>query len=461
MVQYQKIWDKVLAELKNMYEPDTYDELFSRFKKVNSFLNNYIYVIVEEEYIKNRINKFCLHKINDDLLMKITNENVKFKFVTKEDMVELAPVTPSSPDIDLDDKYRPGNLDATYNFQNFVVGKSNHFACTMSLKIADQPGAMANPLYIFGGVGLGKTHLMQAIGNFILDKDINQKILYVEASKFSEDYATCCSYQSTEKQQKLDEFHRKYRDIDVLLVDDIQILCDRTATQEEFFKLFNILYQANKQIVITCDRPATSLKGMVDRLTNRFSSGLIIDIGIPDLNLRVNILKKKIQTFSNKKDMLSDEVLNYIASYFTTNIRELEGALKRVIFYSALNDTPVTLELAAEALDPLIDAQKKAKRLSNNNNSCEDIQSIVSAYYNITVSDLIGTRRSIKFTLPRHIAMYIIKEKYDLPYKKIGSIFNNRDHSTVLSACEKISNELKTNAELKMAVDNIKKKIKF
>ena len=446
MEKYQKLWECVLDDLRELYDEDIYNELFEPLK-VNKYLNGYIYILVELSFIKTRIDRLYINRIND-LLTKYTTENIKFKFVTKE---ELASEPINTIEKDIDFKYRPGNLNATYNFQNFVVGKSNHFACTMSLKVADQPGVIANPLYIFGGVGLGKTHLMQAIGNFILDKDINQKVLYVKADEFSDDY-----FNST-KTKNFEEFYNKYRNIDVFLVDDIQILSGKEKTQMEFFKLFNILYQANKQIIITSDRPAMSLKGMMDRLTTRFASGLSIDIGIPDLDLRVNILRKKLQMETDKKDSISDDVLNYIASSFITNIRELEGALKRVIYYCIANNIEINLQTAEEALEPLLITKKNTNKLNENN--YDKVQSVVSDFYNITISDLIGSKRQSKYIIPRHIAMYIIKQKYDLPYKRIGELFGNRDHSTVLSACEKIENEIKINAEMKLAVENILKKV--
>ena len=456
----QSLYDKVINDLKNALDQDSFEALSLEGKKISKFLNGYIYVVADDEYTLSRINKFYIHMING-YLKKYTTETVLLKFLSADEMQSLInkeEVTPTSVEQDLDTKYRPGNIDATYTFTNFVVGKSNKFAYTYAIQTAENPGKHFNPLYIFGGVGIGKTHLMQAIGNYMLDKDINKKILYVEAKEFCDDYIHACNQSQAEKQKKIDEFHNRYRDIDVLLVDDIQILCGKDKTQEEFFTLFNFLIDRNKQIVITCDRPANSLDGMADRLKSRFDQGLTVDITAPELELRLDILRKKIKTLSNKSD-LPDEVLNFIASSFASNIRELEGALKRVFFYSVFNDSPITLDLAKESLNSLLKAQKNANKYSNNTQTYENIQSVVSSYYGITVSDLISTKRSAKIALPRHIAMYLIKEIYDLPYKKIGSMFGGRDHTTVISACEKIENDLKTNEELKMAVDNIKKKL--
>lgn len=456
----QKLYDNVINDLKETIEEDAFEELSIENKKVSKFLDGYVYIVADDEFTLSKINKFYIRRINS-FIPKYTDETVLFKFVSVGEMsaiVNTEEVTPVSLEQDLNDKYRPGNIDATYTFTNFVVGKSNKFAYTFAMQTAENPGKNFNPLYIFGGVGIGKTHLMQAIGNYMLDKDINKKVLYVEAKEFCDDYIHACNYSVSEKQKKIDEFHNRYRAIDVLLVDDIQILCGKDKTQEEFFTLFNFLIDRNKQIVITCDRPANALDGMADRLKSRFDQGLVVDIALPDLELRIDILKKKIKTLSNKSD-LSDDVLNFIASSFTNNIRELEGALKRVIYYSVFTDAPITLDLAKEALATLIKSQKNANRYANNSQSYENIQSVVSAYYGITVNDLISSKRNAKITLPRHIAMYLIKEIYDLPFKKIGSLFGGRDHTTVMSAVEKIENDLKNDNELKMAVDNIKKKL--
>ena len=456
----QKLYDNVIKDLKATIEEENFNELSIEHKKISKFLNGYIYVVADDEFSLSKINKFYIKRINS-YVKNYTSETILIKFVTAEEMSTLInneEITPTSREQDLENKYRVGNIDATYTFTNFVVGKSNKFAYTFAMQTAENPGKNFNPLYIFGGVGIGKTHLMHAIGNYILDKDIHKKVLYVEAKEFCDDYIHACNQSQIEKQKKIDEFHNRYRTIDVLLVDDIQILCGKDKTQEEFFTLFNFLVSGNKQIVITCDRPANALDGMADRLKSRFDQGLVVDITAPDLDLRIDILKKKIKTLSNKSD-ISDDVLNFIATSFTSNIRELEGALKRVIYYSVFNDSPITLDLAKEALASLIKSQKNANKYANNSQAYENIQSVVAAYYNISVNDLISSKRSAKITLPRHISMYLIKDIYDLPYKKIGSLFGGRDHTTVMSAVEKIENDLKTDNELKMAVDNIKKKL--
>ncbi len=321
------------------------------------------------------------------------------------------------------------------------------FAFRLAMKIADQPGMVANPFYIFGSVGLGKTHLMQSIGNYILDIDINKKVVYVKADQFIEDYSKFCK-------NEMPEFTNKYRNLDVLLIDDIQVLEIGKKSQLEFFKVFDLLFNENKQIIITSDRPANELN-IMERLTSRFSAGLMVDIQTPNLDHRVSILKKKVSESTNVE--VEDSVLDFIASVFTNNIRELEGAFTRVLYYCTAVNLPITLDNAKEALAPLLNN----KRLSNNHNESNfsKVQDVVASFFNITIDDLIGSKRQAKFVLARHIAMYILKNTYGLSYKKIGSLFSNRDHSTIISGCDKIENELKVNEEIKLAYDTIMKKV--
>ena len=448
MNTYDLLWQKILNDLEATFNEETYLDVFSPIKTTHKFQNGHVFILVPNEFIKNRINRFYLQKIND-LAKKYHSETVRFKFVVDSDLIDEE--TLISPERNLNLKYRPGNLNATYTFDNFVVGKSNNFAFRMAMKVADQPGTVANPLYIFGDVGLGKTHLMQAIGNYILDQDIHKKVMYVKADGFIEDFANLL------KREKMEDFNAKYRDIDILLVDDIQIMGGASKTQMEFFKLFDFLYQQNKQIVITSDKPASELKNIMTRLTSRFEVGLTVDIGVPDLEHRIEILKRKLATESSDIHDIPNNVLEFIASTFVTNIRELEGALKRVLFYCLANNLDLNVESAHESLEPLLKTKRKSNSLNENN--YDKIQSVVSDFYGITLEDLIGKKRHSKYILPRHIAMYLIKSEYNIPYKTIGSLFGDRDHSTVLAACEKIENELKQDYTLKLAVDTIKKKI--
>ena len=448
MDNYDILWQTILSELEQTYDEDTFGEVFEPLQTIHQVLNNVIYILVPNEFIKNRIQRLYLSKIQD-LAQIHSGETLRFKFLLENELEPEYDLV--SPDLDLENRYRLGNLNGSFRFDNFVVGKSNMFAFRMAMKVADQPGVVANPLYIFGDVGLGKTHLTQAIGNYILDNDPLAKVLYVKADSFIEDFANLL------KRQKMDDFHLKYRDMDVLLVDDIQIMGGATKTQMEFFKLFDILYQQNKQIVITSDKPASELKNMMSRLTSRFEVGLSVDIQVPDLEHRIEILKRKLSSETSQAEAMSYDVLNFIASSFVTNIRELEGALKRVLFYALTNNIDITIEHAQEALEPLLKTRRKSNQLNENN--YDRIQSVVSDFYGISIDDLIGKKRHSKYVIPRHIAMYLIKTHHNIPYKSIGSLFGDRDHSTVLTACEKIENELKQDKTLKLAVDTIIKKL--
>ncbi|HKL95215.1 MAG TPA: chromosomal replication initiator protein DnaA [Haploplasma sp.] len=445
---YDELWQKILVELENSLEEENYQDIFEPIKNTHKYNNGNIFILVSNDFIKNRINKFYLLKINE-LAESLFKEKVRFKFVTQEELIPEETLV--SAERNLEEKYRSGNLNATYSFDNFVVGKSNMFPFRMAMKVADQPGMVANPLYIFGDVGLGKTHLMQAIGNYILDSNVTARVLFVKANTFIEDYA------SLVQKGKMDDFYAKYREIDVLLVDDIQFLAGAKRSQGEFFKLFDLLYQNNKQIVITSDKPASELKDIMTRLTSRFEVGLTVDIQVPDQEHRVEILRRKLMNEASDTHDISNEILDFIASAFVNNIRELEGALKRVLFYCLANNLDLTLDAAKEALDPLLKTRKKSNSLNQNN--YDKLLSVVADFYGITVDDLIGKSRKAKYVLPRHIAMYIIKDNYGIPYTAIGGLFGGRDHSTVLTACEKIENELKFDDSLKVAIQTISKKL--
>ena len=448
MNNYDILWQTILSELEQTYDEDAFAEVFEPLQNIHHVNNNVIYIVTPNEFIKNRIQRLYLSKIQD-LALKNSGETLRFKFVLESELEPEYDIV--TPDLDLENRYRLGNLNGSFRFDNFVVGKSNMFAFRMAMKVADQPGVVANPLYIFGDVGLGKTHLTQAIGNYILDNNPHANVLYVKADSFIEDFANLL------KRQQMDDFHAKYRDIDVLLVDDIQIMGGATKTQMEFFKLFDILYQQNKQIVITSDKPASELKNIMSRLTSRFEVGLSVDIQVPDLDHRIEILKRKLSSETSHAEAMDREVLNFIASSFVTNIRELEGALKRVLFYALTNNIDINVEHAQEALEPLLKTRRKSNQLNENN--YDRIQSVVSDFYGISIDDLIGKKRHSKYVIPRHIAMYLIKSNHNIPYKSIGSLFGDRDHSTVLTACEKIENELKQDKTLKLAVDTIIKKL--
>lgn len=439
MIEYQDLWNKVKDILEKKLAPNTFEQTFGEVKRVINFENGIIYILTPSNYIKHTINGAHYRNI-ENILNSVTNKKYKFKFIC-EDEIKI-----SSPKQNYT-KLSKNNLNLNYTFESFVVGESNKISYMTAIKVAQNPGYAFNPLYIFGGVGLGKTHLMQAIGNAISENNMDLKILYVQANEFLDDYT------KSSREKDFKSWEEKYENIDVFLIDDIQMLTGKDGSQQQFFKLFNDLDNNNKQIIITSDRPAAKLNGFMDRLTSRFQTGVTVNIDHPDLPQRISILKQKQSELTNLN--INEEILQYIAENFTDNVRELEGALNRVLLYAELNNTEPNLQLAKESLDILL----KSKKISNNNTNYEDALSVIANMYSINVYDIIGSSRNSKYVLPRHIAMYILKTKYNLTYSKIGSILNGRDHTTIMNGCNKIESELKINEELKMAVDSILKKV--
>ena len=450
MTDYQDLWNKVLNKLKSSIDERNYQETFSEATKVAKAENGVIFVVCPSLYIKRKINSTYYRGINEKLQEISGTKNIKVTFVTQEELTPYLKVEEKKPVILNNSNY----LNPNYTFDSFVVVDSNRIAYLAALILVDSDNIslnnassrdIVNPFYIFGGVGLGKTHLMQAIGNYIANKNINNKIVYVSANEFLDDY-TKASYEKS-----MNSFNDKYNNIDYLLIDDIQMLADKQGTQQQFFKIFNEMDNKNKQIVITSDRPANQLNGFMDRLTSRFAKGTTVNINVPDLKQRISILERKVSELSPEE--LSQDVLVYIAENFVSNIRELEGALNRVLLLAKLYNRKPDLALTKEALEPLM-----STKTNKEDNDYEKLLSVISSMYSISLADLISTQRSIKYVYPRHIAMYILRTKYGLTHSKIGYIFNGRDHTTIMNACKKIESDLKTNKELRNMVDSILKK---
>ena len=335
-------------------------------------------------------------------------------------------------------------LNPKYTFDSFVIGNSNRFAHAASLAVAEAPAKAYNPLFIYGGVGLGKTHLMHEIGHYILENNPNAKVEYVSSEKFTNELINAI------KHDKNEEFRNKYRHVDVLLIDDIQFIAGKEGTQEEFFHTFNALHDANKQIILSSDRPPKEIPTLEDRLRSRFEWGLIADIQVPDFETRMAILKKKADL---ERLNVPNEVMVYVATKIKSNIRELEGALIRIVAYSSLTNREVSVDLASEALKDII-SKKQGKSIT-----IESIQDIVSSYFNLRVEDFKSQRRTRNVAYPRQIAMYLSRKLTDMSLPKIGEEFGGRDHTTVIHAYEKISENLKTDEGLQSTVDDITKKL--
>lgn len=345
---------------------------------------------------------------------------------------------------DIDRFINTSNLNDENNFESFVIGSGNRFSHAASLAVAEQPGKAYNPLFIYGGVGLGKTHLMHSIGNYVIEKRPNAKVVYITSEKFTNDFI------SSIRDNKPEEFREKYRNVDVLLIDDIQFLAKKEQTQEEFFNTFNELHQNNKQIVISSDRTPKQIEGLQDRLESRFNWGLITDITPPDLETRLAILRKKCE---NEDVDIPNDTMIYIANHIQTNIRELEGALTRVAAYSKLNNEVLTPDMVSDVLKDLVGQEKKTEL------TVEMIKKVVGNHYDIRMEDFNSKKRTKNIAFPRQIAMYLTRYHTDKSLPKIGEEFGGRDHSTVLHASAKISDLIENDSAFSDEIKTIEKKL--
>lgn len=451
------LWNKTLDVLKKEISSDDFEDLFSDVTDVLKEENGYIYVIVPLQFNKYRIETFYCNELND-ILCRFTPEKKKFKFITKDEAEEakkkekenpfVSPVVPISSS---------RNLSPIYTFKNFEVGESNRAAFLYAMKVAETPQKMYNPLYIFGDVGLGKTHLMTSIGHYILDDNINANVVFVTSQKFAEDYFLATN--SKKPENSIENFYDKYHNADVLLVDDIQFLENRVQTQEEFFKLFEHLVGQNKQIVITSDKPANELKNMMERLKSRFNWGLSVDIKAPDKNLRINILKSKLNSLVKDPSDVPSDVLEELADYFPTNIRDLEGALRSFVTYCVCMNVPFTKENMLIALERILPKQKGDSKDKKDINILELVSEKVALYCHTNIKDLVSTTRKQNIAYARHLSMYLLRTKYGVLLNDIGTFFGGRDHASVSHGVEKIETMLKDNAMAKMDVDNLVKDI--
>ena len=374
----------------------------------------------------------------------ITNKEWTFSVVYEENnqtveegsIISSAPVDTQDPEIEISNK----TLNPKYTFETFVVGNNNRFAHAAAIAVGDKPGESYNPLFLYGGVGLGKTHLMHAIGNRILQNNRSAKILYVTSEKFTNQLINAI------KDNKNEVFRNKYRTIDVLLIDDIQFIAGKERVQEEFFHTFNALYEDKKQIIISSDKPPREIQFLEDRLKSRFEWGLLADISCPDYETRLAILRKKAQ---EEKILVDDTILANIANKIDSNIRELEGVFNKIIATASLTHAPITIELAENTINEFKAASEKVL-------SSDFVKETVAKYFNINKDDLASNKRSNEIAFPRQIAMYLCREVANMSYPKIGEDFGNRDHSTVMHACKKIEKEVKDKNNTRLIVESVK-----
>jgi len=336
------------------------------------------------------------------------------------------------------------NINPRYTFANFIVGSANRLAHAASLSVAERPGHAYNPLFLYGGVGLGKTHLMHAIGNQVAAKFPRKRVVYATSEKFTNEFITSI------QQGKIDEFRARYRRIDLLLIDDIQFIADKERTQEEFFHTFNAIHEDGKQIVLSSDRPPKAILTLEERLRSRFEWGLIADLTAPDLETRIAILRAKAEEGAVP---ITSDVIEFIARKVVSNIRELEGALNRIVAYASMGAMPISIELAQAVLSNVLYNPKKRQITP------ERIAKAVSEYYGVALEQLKGQKRDKAIVVPRQIAMFLMREETDVSLLRIGAELGNRDHSTVLHACDKITRESAGNDELRREIAAVRELI--
>ena len=438
----EQLWNAVLEKLRDaLNDPLMYNTWFKE-TKIYSVENDVINIIVPFLMCKKHIKKNYENWL-EDIVYDITGKNYSFAYYLEEEVVNN--VTECQITEVNEEKFN-SNLNPNYTFDNFIVGNSNKFAHVSALAIADSPGMMYNPLFIYGRSGVGKTHLMHAIGNYIV-KRFHKNVLYVTCEQFINDFVEMS--RSVNDYNKVEDFKKKYRSIDALLIDDIQFLESAIKSQQEFFNIFNELTTNNKQIVLCSDRSPDDLRKLEDRLRTRFTSGLPVDIQPPDFELRLNIIKNKIVE-KGVVVHIPDEVIEYIASNCTSDIRKLECSLNRVLMYSSMmGGAEITYDFAIEALKNFFVVTVTDK------NKIEQVQQIVANQYNVNVEDLKSKRRNNALVIPRQVAMYICRVLLDENLEKIGMAFGGKNHATVCHAVDKIKREIETNEQLKVAINRI------
>ena len=454
--ELEHIWNQTLNEIKDKLSNPSFKTWFSNTEPVDLKDDNILMVEVPNDFIKDWI-ETRYNELITDVLQDLTDTNLKCRFYTEEDLNELVEEEEEDkPEENTEKKEEKTtkrreynintNLNPKYSFDSFVVGNGNRFAHAAALAVAEAPAKAYNPLFLYGDVGLGKTHLMQAIAHYILKHNPDNKVVYVSSETFTNELINAI------KDDRTASFRNKYRNIDILLVDDIQFLANKERTQEEFFHTFNSLHEANRQLIISSDRPPKEIPTLEERLRSRFEWGLITDIQKPDLETRIAILRKKADMENLK---VPNEVIIYIANNIQSNIRELEGALIKVIAYSSLVDKDIDIDLAENALKDLIVENEEPREVN-----IDLIKDVVVDYYNLKEEDMISKKRTQKIAFPRQIAMYLSRELTDLSLPHIGEEFGGRDHTTVIHAYNKIEEKIEEDTEFAKVVDKIKNRIK-
>lgn len=436
--------EELIAKIKELLQPEvtkiSYDTWILPLG-IRSIEGNNIVFTANSEFQKDFIeNKY--RSLIFNTLRYITNKDWTFSVIdlsqedSSEDVISDDKTSSNSTEI----KSNKSTLNTKYTFETFVVGDNNRLAYAAALAVGNEPAKSYNPLFLYGGVGLGKTHLMNAIGNRIIENNNKANVLYVTSEKFTNQLVNAI------KDNKNEIFRNKYRNIDVLLIDDIQFIAGKERIQEEFFHTFNTLYENGKQIIISSDKPPREIQFLEDRLKSRFEWGLLADISCPDYETRLAILRKKAQ---EENIIIEDYILSNIANKIDSNIRELEGVFNKVVAMASLTHSPITIELAEKTINEFKYENEKVI-------SCDFIKETVAKYFSIDKNDLSGNKRSNDIAFPRQIAMYLCREVASMSYPQIGTDFGGRDHSTVMHACKKIEKEIKEKNNTKLIVDSVK-----
>ena len=439
------IWDQVLEYIKPRLSSEVMETWFQPLK-IDSIDASQVRIAVPNKFFGEWIGRNYRDLLAEAFLSVESVGPVDVVFVVNRGGVESEVVSkpvPSGESAQLSGRGRRGSLpNPKYTFENFVVGASNQFAHAASLAVAEAPARAYNPLFIYGGVGLGKTHLLNSIGNYVADRG-DLRIAYVTTEQFTNEVINSIRY------DKMIELRRRYRNVDMLLIDDIQFLAGKERTQEEFFHTFNSLYEARKQIVLSSDRFPKEMPSIEERLRSRFEWGLIADLQQPDVETRIAILRKKSE---EEGIAISDDVVQLLAVNLKSNIREIEGALIRLGAYSSLTGQPITAEMAKNVLRDLLGGKRKVITI-------EDIQEAVAGRFHIKVSDLKSKRRTKTLVQPRQVAMYLCRELTDASFPEIGRDFGGKDHTTIIHACKQVQKSQETNSSVRATIESIKEEI--
>lgn len=441
------LWNNALANIEKKISKPSFDT-WLKSTKAHSLQGDTLVVKAPNEFARDWLEERYSQLISG-ILYDITGEELGVKFIIPQNQSEEEVDLPLPPKKKKPEEEQPElpltMLNPKYTFDTFVIGSGNRFAHAASLAVAEAPAKAYNPLFIYGGVGLGKTHLMHAIGHYVLDHNPSAKVVYLSSEKFTNEFINSI------RDNKAGDFRDKYRNVDVLLIDDIQFLAGKEQTQEEFFHTFNTLHEESKQIIISSDRPPKEIPTLEDRLRSRFEWGLITDITPPDLETRIAILRKKAKAEGLD---IPNEVMLYIANQIDSNIRELEGALIRVVAYSSLINKDINADLAAEALKDIIPSSKPKVI------TIHEIQRVVGEHFNVKLEDFKAKKRTKSVAFPRQIAMYLSRELTDFSLPKIGEEFGGRDHTTVIHAHEKISKMLQSDSQFEKQLKEINEMLK-